>query len=279
MPTACAPPSEPAWDIGLAGTVGSSLQSVELSYDDEGSGEDDPAFLFIHGWCCDRSYFAPQADHFGARHRVVSIDQRGHGRSPVATDDDYSVPSLAADAAAVIEATALDRPVVVGHSLGGVVALALAAARPDLVRGVVMVDPAPIVLSDQLRAVFPGILASLETLEGRRAFVAGMFAPGDDADRKAAIVDSMTDVAGEIAVRVLADLLAFDGPSALAACTVPIVSIGSLSPTNDAAALREHCPHIQIGQTVGAGHFNQLEVPDQVNAMIEQFVRLLPATG
>jgi pimeloyl-ACP methyl ester carboxylesterase len=252
---------------------------MELSYDDNGAGERDPSFLFVHGWCCDRSFFAPQVDHFGARHRVVSIDQRGHGESPAAADDDYSVPTLAADAAAVVEATALDRPVVVGHSLGGVVALALAAARPDLVRAVVMVDPAPIVLSDALRGVVPALLASLETLEGRQALVAGMFAPSDDGDRKARIIASMTGVPGEIAVRVLADLLAFDGPSALAACTVPIVSIGSLAPTNDAAALREHCPHLQIGQTVGAGHFNQLEVPDQVNAMIEQFVRLLPVSG
>ena len=249
---------------------------MELSYDDNGAGEHDPPFLFIHGWCCDRSYFAPQADHFGARHRVVSIDQRGHGLSPVATDDDYSVPTLAADAAAVIEATALDRPVVVGHSLGGVVALALAAERPDLVRAVVMVDPAPIVLTGELRAAIPGLLASLESLDGRRAFVAGMFAPSDDVDRKARIVDSMAGVSGEIAVQVLTDLLAFDGPSALAACTVPIVSIGSLVPANDSGALRERCPHIQIGQTVGAGHFNQLEVPDQVNAMIEQFLRGVP---
>jgi pimeloyl-ACP methyl ester carboxylesterase len=255
-----------------------SLRAMELAYDDNGGGASDPPFLFIHGWCCDRSYFAPQADHFGRHHRVVSVDQRGHGASPAAVDDDYSVPTLAADAAAVIEATALDRPVVVGHSLGGVVALVLAAERPDLVRAVVMVDPAPIVLSDELRARVPGILASLESLEGRRAFVAGMFAPSDDVDRKAQIVASMSSVSGEIAVQVLTELFGFDGSSALAACTVPIASIGSMAPANDPRALRRGCPHIQIGQTVGAGHFNQLEVPDQVNAMIEQLLRLLPAT-
>ena len=43
-------------------------------------------------------------------------------------------------------------------------------------------------------------------------------------------------------------------------------------PINDAAALRALNPVLRTGQTVGAGHFNQLEVPEQVNAMIERFL-------
>ncbi len=44
---------------------------VRLAYVDEGKGE--PAFVFMHGWTCNRSYFKPQHDHFKAKHRVVSI--------------------------------------------------------------------------------------------------------------------------------------------------------------------------------------------------------------
>ena len=40
-----------------------------------------PAFVLIHGWTCDRSFFAPQAEFFSKRHRVVSVDLRGHGES------------------------------------------------------------------------------------------------------------------------------------------------------------------------------------------------------
>ena len=46
-------------------------------------------------------------------------------------------------------------------------------------------------------------------------------------------------------------------------------------PANSADDLRRACPAITIGQTVGAGHFIQLEVPDQVNAMIERFLQSL----
>jgi pimeloyl-ACP methyl ester carboxylesterase len=245
---------------------------MELAYDDIGAG--DPALVFIHGWCCDRSYFAPQVEHFSATHRVIAVDQRGHGKSAAASDGDYAVGSLANDAADLIRALGLDRPVVIGHSLGGCVALQLAAAHPAAVRGVVMVDPAPIVLSDALRGLFATLPDLVGTVEGRKAFVGGMFAPSDDAERKARIVDGMSAMPDGIAVAALMGVGSWDGTSALAACAVPIVSIGSLAPTNEAAALKSHCGHIEIGQTVGAGHFNQLEVPEQVNAMIERFLHV-----
>ena len=41
----------------------------------------DPPMIFVHGWCCDRSYFAPQFEHFASGHAVVAVDLRGHGDS------------------------------------------------------------------------------------------------------------------------------------------------------------------------------------------------------
>ena len=63
----------------------------------------------------------------------------------------------------------------------------------------------------------------------------------------------------------------FDG-AVLAKVSVPVLSIGSARPANASADLRRLCPAITIGQTVGSGHFNMLEVPGQVNAMIERFL-------
>ena len=71
----------------------------------------------------------------------------------------------------------------------------------------------------------------------------------------------------------------FDGVSVLSRATVPVLSIGSAHPANAAADLRRACPRIMIGQTVGAGHFNQLEVPAQVNAMIEKFLAVSQLAG
>ncbi|MCU1429332.1 MAG: alpha/beta hydrolase fold protein, partial [Actinomycetia bacterium] len=149
---------------------------VELAYDTAGSG--DPPIVFVHGWACDRSYFAPQFEHFAGGHAVASLDLHGHGESsrPDATSGAYDIDRFADDVLAVAEAAGFDRPVVVGHSLGGVTALAC-AARPGAVRAAVMVDPAPIV-SESLTAFLGQAANEMETdTDGswRTAFVKGMF--------------------------------------------------------------------------------------------------------
>ena len=64
------------------------------------------------------------------------------------------------------------------------------------------------------------------------------------------------------------------GDLASGGISVPLLSIGSASPTNCPSELLAACPSIVIGQTVGAVHFNQLEVPEQVNLMIERYLAI-----
>src|SRR5258708_34790357 len=92
---------------------------VRLAYEASGTGE--PAMLFVHGWCCDRSYFAPQSRHFAAGHRVAALDLRGHGASdrPEPDHGNYGIETLAGDALTVARDAGFALPVVVGHSLGG----------------------------------------------------------------------------------------------------------------------------------------------------------------
>jgi hypothetical protein len=53
-----------------------------------------------------------------------------------------------------------------------------------------------------------------------------------------------------------------------------VLNIQAASPLTDLARFQQLCPQLINGQTVGAGHFNQLEVPEQVNAMIERFLAI-----
>ncbi|MBA2609757.1 MAG: alpha/beta hydrolase, partial [Actinobacteria bacterium] len=176
-----------------------------------------------------------------------------------------------------IEHLGIGPAVVVGHSLGGVITCALSAARPDLVAAAVLVDPAPFVVSEDVRLALKALLGRIASADGevtRAAIVEGMFMATDDAERKVSLAKAMASIPHEIAAPAIGGLLSFDGPAALAAVQRPIASIGSGSSVNDARAMKEINPRILIGQTLGAGHFNQLEVPDQVNAMIEHFLRI-----
>jgi pimeloyl-ACP methyl ester carboxylesterase len=244
---------------------------VKLAYDRAGGG--DPALVFVHGWSCDRSYFAPQFEHFARRNTVVTVDLRGHGDSsqPEPGPGVYDVDTFADDVLAVC--AELDQPVVVvGHSLGGLIALAC-AARAGAVRAAVMVDPAPIV-NAAVKAFLGGAvdpIAADDDGSWRKSFVSGMFLPSDTA-RRDEIIGAMTTRPPAVAAASARAIAEFDGLAALGAVEVPLLSIGSSVPSDAAADLLGACARITIGQTVGSGHFNQLEVPDQVNAMIERFL-------
>jgi pimeloyl-ACP methyl ester carboxylesterase len=258
-----------------------SVAGLRLAYDAAGDG--DPPMIFVHGWCCDRSYFAPQFEQFATSHAVAALDLRGHGDSgrPETLSGSYDIGKLADDVLAVASAAGFGRPVLVGHSLGALIGLAC-AARAGATRALVMVDPAPIT-NEGAKKFFRESADAVAADGGgswRQKFVEGMFLP-TDVTRRAAIIEQMPRTSPEVAAEVIRVMAEFDGASALAEVTVPVLSIGSAVPTNASADLRRLCPAITIGQTVGAGHFNQLEVPGQVNAMIERFLAVndLPGRG
>ncbi len=127
-----------------------------------------PPLLLLHGITGQARSWDRVARALTPEHRVLALDLRGHGESEAAPDGDYRVVTLAADLAAVIEALALGPCVVVGHSLGGRVAIAHAAAHPEQVSRLVLVDapaetaPGGLARIRRQAAVAPRSFASFE---------------------------------------------------------------------------------------------------------------------
>ena len=113
------------------------IDGHSLHYLAEGSGS--PAIVFIHGYSCAHSDWAKQMAHFAPRHRVVAIDQRGHGESTGFTSG-FNIETYGSDVCTLIESLGLAPAVLVGHSLGCRSVMEAASERPDLVAGTIMVD-------------------------------------------------------------------------------------------------------------------------------------------
>ncbi len=132
------------------------------------AGRDGPPILLLHGFGADRLSWTANVATLEAQGRVLTLDLPGHGASLAAVGDG-SVHDVADGVA-----TALDRhgpgPMhVVGHSLGGAVALMLAQARPDLVASLALIAPAG--LGDALDAEFLADFPELETPEAAEALL------------------------------------------------------------------------------------------------------------
>jgi pimeloyl-ACP methyl ester carboxylesterase len=111
---------------------------LRLSVSEAGEGR---AFLFQHGLCGDA---AQPAEVFpaGAGWRCLTLECRGHGRSPAGPPGELSIATFADDAASLLEARGAAPAVVGGISMGAAIALRLAVRRPDLVRALVLARPA-----------------------------------------------------------------------------------------------------------------------------------------
>ncbi len=115
------------------------IAGQSIHYTDQGSG---PAILFIHGLGGQTRNFPPAVIEPLARsHRVVVFDRPGSGFSTRPYNAAANLRAQAATVAALIERLGLHRPVLVGHSLGGALALTLALEHPDCVGALALIAP------------------------------------------------------------------------------------------------------------------------------------------
>lgn len=117
-----------------------SLADMRLAHDVSGSG---PAVVFIHGIGSSAETWRPVADRLADTHTVVRFDLLGHGGSPILDDPaEYTRDRALVDLDDIL--STLDGPaVLVGHSLGGYLALAHAATREGVARGVIVLNTGP----------------------------------------------------------------------------------------------------------------------------------------
>ena len=162
-------------DPESAGAPGAFLDvnGVHIHYVEAGEGD---AVVLIHGLNASTFSFRHVIPALARSHRVVALDMKGFGHSARPSDGDYSLTEQARLVAGVMERLAIERAAVVGHSLGGAVAMRLALLAPERVSRLVLVDSASdrqmrsgLALAPLARPFFPvGALFTLHRLSVRR---------------------------------------------------------------------------------------------------------------
>ncbi len=117
--------------------------TVDLAFEETGSGA---PLLILHGLYGSSANWRRIARTLGDRHRVIAVDLRNHGASPWAATMRY--PEMADDVAALVDRLGLVRPAILGHSMGGKVAMTLALLQPARVGTLIVADVAPVPYND-----------------------------------------------------------------------------------------------------------------------------------
>lgn len=250
-------------------TTGSTAVAYEIS----GTG---PAVVLVHGITESRRTWDPLIEPLAADHTVIALDLPGHGQSgPSAV---YDVATFVGALTDVVAATEIDRPLLVGHSLGGVVATAAASALPC--RGVVNVDQSldlsafqPIVapLEQELRGDDTSFRAAIHELFNSLAGALGE----DDRARLEALRRPNQDVVLAIWSPVLEsspaelDALAREIGSGV---TVPYLSLHGTDPGDGYAGwLTRLIPSATVEMWSGAGHYPHLVDPERFMVRLRSF--------
>jgi pimeloyl-ACP methyl ester carboxylesterase len=270
-------------------------EGVVLAYDDTGGGSRTP-LVFLHGLSSARSTWARFVKAFATAHRVLTLDHRGHGESAHAPST-YTLDHYGPDAAEFCERVVGAPAVLIGHSLGGVIAHTVAWSRPDLVRGVLLEDP-PLYVGerdpgdDSFTMIFTLMRQVISDLQSRHA-------PLEEYEALMASAPSrtgngtMADLFGAEGTRAQARAMArldpqiytaaIDGtglagaaPEATLSCPIRVLradpALGPAFTAEDEVRFRHTNPHAGVTEVEGASHLIHDEQPERVLSEVRALV-------
>ena len=246
-----------------------SEDGLMIYYDVRETG--DKTLLFIHGWCCDRSYWDAQVEEFAKSYRVVTIDLGGHGQSGLERET-WTMPAFGADVAAVVEKLDLSNVIMVGHSMGGMVVIEAARRLPGRVVALVGVDTFQDFSRSLTQEQINGFLAAFQAdFAGTTdQFVRGMFSEGSDSALVEQIATDMAAAPPEVGLSAIGEFLGHDYRSALAEVRLPIRTINCDMYPTDVEGNRAIAESFEVRLMPGTGHFLHMEDPVTFNRLLSE---------
>jgi pimeloyl-ACP methyl ester carboxylesterase len=257
------------------------VNDTQLNVEDQGIGH---TILLIHGSPLNLEMWRPQIDALSADGRVIAIDLRGHGQSPVSPGP-YSMDLLADDCAAVLEALQVSEPVTVcGLSMGGYVCFSLYRKYPQIFSGLVLAATRAAADTDQGKENRDQTIAEVSQ-HGMQPVIDRMLpmllAPQtytikpELVERVSAIMQQ-TSSEGMISVTLGMKNRPGANPT-LGLIEVPVLilhgSEDQIIPISESESMHLHIPNSRLEILPGAGHLLNLEQPEIFNRLVADFMQ------
>jgi pimeloyl-ACP methyl ester carboxylesterase len=243
-------------------------------------GSGDPAVILIHGWSADSNYWSAQLPALKSRYTTVTVDLAGHGGSSK-NRTDWSMGAFGEDVAAVARQLQNAKIILVGHAMGGPVALEATRRIGDRVIGIIAVDSLRTIGQPPVseREVAMRMKPFRENFIGQtRDFVAANFFT-KDADpafiRK--VSEDMSLEPSEVAIPTMEALMRMDYAKVVPDIKVPVIAINAdHSGATDDERIRKFLPTFTSITIPNTGHFLMMEAPARFNpVLLDQLKKLV----
>ncbi len=249
------------------------------------AGEGVPVFIFIHGFAGYGGLWSWQTEYFKAYGRVITVDLPGHGRSPWRRE---TLAHMAGQVAHILDGVKASKDaVVVASSFGGLVALELYKARPDIFKAMVFAGSAPRFTSDE---GFPAgldpqriakLAAQLDADTGPvlEMFFRSLFTRQERESAQYPLIKGLraqAPLASKDALAAFLEMLkCTDLRTTLGCVRVPVQFVlghgDYICPPGIVAPLEAILPSARIKVMAGTGHFPFLSHPEEFNVLLRSF--------
>jgi pimeloyl-ACP methyl ester carboxylesterase len=251
-----------------------SADGVSINYETAGKGE--PLLVFVHCWTCNRGFWDRQVEHFSQQYQVAQLDLAGHGESGKGRKD-YTIATFGADVAAVVSKIGAKQVVLVGHSMGGPVALEAEKLLGDRVIGIVGVDTFHTSFKmpkegKEKKEFTDNFIKQFETNfpEAVTKFMRSMFAPSADPMLVELVALGSSAADKDMATSAMRNIFAWYGSEA----EPSFQRVGKRLRNINGDAKGDGKPsHESVVLIAGAGHFPAQEKPDEFNRALETMVK------
>jgi pimeloyl-ACP methyl ester carboxylesterase len=250
-----------------------SADGLPIAYQVQGKGE--TTLVLIHCWCCDQSFWESQVPVLAQHYQVVTLDLGGHGASGKDRKD-WTIEAFGQDVAAVVNALNLKKVVLIGHSMGGQVAVEAAHLLPQQVVGIVAVDTLLDVEQKFTKEQFELFMAPMKQdfKKATEDFLRNwMFTPKSDPALIKKIVDKMSSAKPQVGLSAWENMFKYDIPAAMDKIKVPFRLIISDKFPYNLEAGKRHAVSFEVKVMKGVGHFLHMEAPGTFNDLLAETLK------